>query len=152
MNSNLSSAMNTEFCFDTLIQKNQYYNVQGTILYEPLFFYSKKKTAILSFIIHDVNKQSIECVAFGEPAVNFASKLQINKIYQFKYVETVDNTNYVKTSHTFKLRLTADSQMVKLQKQKYIKNNKICVKSIVNKKTKKIKKEKHQLTITNWFK
>lgn len=145
--------MNTEFCFEHLNRKNQYYNVQGKVLYEPLFFYSRNKTAVISFIICDVNEELIECVGFGEQAVNFADELQIDKIYQINYVETVDNRNYVKTSHTFKLQLTADSQIVKLQKQKYIKNDKICVKSIIKKKKKKTKKEQqHQLSITNWFK
>lgn len=150
--------MDVEFYFDVLSQKKQYYNVQGKVVYEPLFFHSKNKTAILSFIISDANKKEIECIAFGEYAVDFKPYLKIDEIYQFNNVETVDNTKYVKTSHTFKLQLNADSEIVKLQKQKYIKNNRICVKSIVKKnKKKKLKKEKHQdrkhqLSITNWLK
>ena len=144
--------MDIEFCFDTIIRRKQYYNVQGKVIKEPLFFYSRNNTAVLSVIICDINEQNIECVGFGEQAENFAKELQINKIYQFNYVETVDNANYIKTPHEFKLQLTADSQLVKQEKQKYIKKNKICVKSINNKKKKKDKNERHQLSITNWFK
>jgi len=144
--------MNVEFDFDTLVQKHQYYNVQGKVSHDPLFFYSKKKTAILSFIIQDINKQSIECVAFGEQAVDFKSHLQINKVFQFNYVETIDNIKYTKTSHAFKLQLTIDSQIITLREQKYIKNNKICVRQKNNKKVKKSKKTTHQLSITNWLK
>lgn len=134
---------------------NQIYCVQGKIINEPLFFYSKNKLAILSFIIHDADGERIECVSFGKEAETFKKKLEINKIYQINFVNTIKNEKFVKTNHRFKLQLTIDSEITKSHVQKYSRNKKICVK--IMQKRNKIKKDQnkqiaHQLSIVNWLK
>ena len=146
--------MNTLFCFDGIIQHDSVYNVQGKIIFDPLFFYSKNELPILSFIIEDVNKKRIECVAFGNEAEQNVNLIEINKIYQINFVTALNNIKYVKTQHKFKLHLSIDSEIYKIKNQKYLKNKKVCIKFKKQKKNKIFtdKKMKHQLAITNWIK
>ena len=144
--------MDIQFHFQNIKHLNQVYNVQGKLIFEPLFFYSKKELAILSFIIEDFNKKRIECVAFGNEAERIKKQLQINKIYQIDFVIAINNEKFVKTSHKFKLQLSIDSDICILKHQRYLNNNnKICVK-LKEKKNNKNKNIKHQLSITNWLK
>lgn len=146
--------MDTQFSFDKIIHHNKVYNVQGKIIFDPLFFYTKNKLAILSFIIEDISKRRIECVAFGNEAEQNIQLIEINKIYQIKFVTSVDNKKFVKTSHKFKLQLSIDSEIYKIKNQKYLKNQQVCIK-FKKKKNNKIfidKKIRHQLAITNWIK
>ena len=153
--------MKVQFHFKDLKQLNKIYCVQGKLKYDPLFFYSNKKLPILSFILSDVDGKSIECVAFGLEAEKFKKQIEIDKIYQINFVNTSKNNKYIKTSHAFKLHLSIDSEILKTKVQKYIKRNKICVKSIQRKTKQKIKtlktctsckkKESHQLSMVNFL-
>ena len=148
----ISIKMDVQFHFENINQLNQVYNVQGKLIFEPLFFYSKKELAILSFIIEDYNKKRIECVAFGDEAERIKKELQINKIYQINFVIAIDNKKFVKTSHKFKLQISIDSGIQPLKCQRYLNNNnKICVK-FKQKKINRKKNTQHQLSITNWLK
>lgn len=141
--------MKVEFYYDKLRVNGKMYCVQGQLKKDPLFFYSQKGLPILCFIISDVNNKSIECVSFGSEAEIFKKKIEINNIYEIKYVSTIDNNKYIKTNHKFKLLLTKDSDIVKLNIQRYSKGRKICVKP---KKEPKHNGKRHQASIENWCK
>lgn len=146
--------MDTLFYFDEIIHLDKVYSVQGKILFDPLFFYSKNKLPILSFIIEDINKKRIECVAFGNEAEQNIDLIEINKIYQINFVTALNNNKYTKTPHKFKLHLSIDSEIHKIKNQKYLKNKKVCIKfkKTNNNKIFTNKKKNHQLSITNWIK
>lgn len=145
--------MDVQFYFNNISQYKKIYNVQGILIWDPLFFYSQKNLSILSFIIQDVDKNKIECVAFGDEAERFRDQLKVGVIYQINFANTVENKKYVKTSHKFKLHLSIDSEICLLKNQKYLKRDKICVKYMKKKDKKKSNQEKnHQLSILNWLK
>lgn len=143
--------MKIQLSFDKIMHKYTMYSVQGKLIWEPLFLYSKnKQLAILSFIIEDNNKKRIECVAFEKKAEEIHQFLKdtTDEILQINYVETTANTKFVKTSHKFKLQLSNDSIVKKMKIQKYFKSKKLCVK---NSKKKNKKTTHHQLSIMNWL-
>ena len=149
--------MRVQYYFQKLKDINKVYCVQGKLFYDPLFFYSRNQTAVLSFIIQDIDKKSIECVAFGQEAEKFKKSLDINKIYQINFVTTIKNDKYIKTNHKFKLHLTMDSEIIQLKVQKYLKGKKTCVKpntkknNKLNHKNVKLTETSHQSCITNWL-
>ena len=148
--------MNTHFSFQSINQKYRHYTVQGKIKYQPRFFITDEKFAILTFIIEDVKKVKIECVAFGEDATHFnESNLSEDKIYLISNAQAIENIKYRKTQHKMKLQLIGKTEIKEIYIQQYEKHNKICVINNKKRNSKKTmsKKEKklHQLAIKNWF-
>ena len=147
--------------FNDISQKFRKYNIQGKIVSEINFFKSSNNLAILSFIVSDDNLQKTECLAFGDNAIYLFSKYNFKQgaTYQIFNTQATQNiSNYRKTSHSFKLTLSSDTNIKELQIKSYVVNQKLCVQSLTDPKKKKCKRQininqkKHQLSIKNWFK
>ena len=144
--------MEFSYNFNQITETNRRYNVQGKIDREPNYYqtnsqFTNSQFTILSFIIRDIEQNTIECLAFNESAKHFGKhKLSIDDIYVIKNVKAVKNNRYPKTSHNMKLLLDEKSIIKKTKIQECIKNGKIFV--ISNKKKQKFNQ---QLSIKNWF-
>ena len=143
--------MFTIFDFEKIKNRNYIYHIQGTIVSDVSLFYTKRKLPIISFIVTDNNKKRIECLSFGEEAIEIKQKITQDKTYLFKHVIAVDNKTYKKTNHSYKLQLTSDTIIKESNIKQYQKSDKICVKPIKKCKRKELKVT-HQLSIKNWLK
>ena len=121
--------MNTIYSFKKIIECYTNYDIQVQV------YRIKESINYISIILIDCNKDKIELIAFQKSVSDLKKyKLELNKYYILKNVETMPNKLYKRTNHKFKLKFKSNLTQVKLIKTfKIIKNNQIHVEEIKKK-------------------
>ena len=135
----------------TQIQVYGSYNVQAKINYSPKII-RLPQTKLISIILEDNNKHTIELIAWGKNAEFIYKQVtKGNKIFLFKNVQSIPNKMYKKCNHKAKLKFEQPkSSIKKLTAMQYELNGKTYIMQDKT-KNKNAKEKKKQLAITNWF-
>ena len=139
--------MNEIHDFTKIDEYYQIYNVQAYV------FHIKESLNYFSMILMDMNKQTIELIAFGND-VNLLKQMKPaqNNWYLINHIKTIPNNKYKRTNHCFKLKfVTNKTKINKTKTLEILENDKIYILDVKQIEKNIITKTK-QLSILNFMK